>query len=289
MKPLVASLISLLWVASAEARLVLLYVDNPKEQVIRVASADEAKQLDSITDPMLVEKADPDPCVLPPPPFIPTVLTSDTSAAPRPAPPIKDTNLMRLLPKLAPEVGETISLYALSWQAPLEVRGMNTVAVPSEATLPRWVEKEFPKVIKAMAEHASRGALAARLMYGDLGGGGYQKADWETMGVVLPKSAPEDAAPFLTRQDFEFSKALEELTLRPRSAFRPHRVRFIARLPWNGKSQCPAALAYPALLKDLERRESSLLSALTGWPEGYTLSRQGIHPANPPEAPPRWP
>jgi hypothetical protein len=65
MKPTLFLLILLLWGTTAQARVVLLYVDNPAGPKVRAATLDEAKRLDEATDPVLIEKTDVDPCPVP--------------------------------------------------------------------------------------------------------------------------------------------------------------------------------------------------------------------------------
>ncbi len=288
MKPFALILFAFFLAARAEARLVLIYIDGNSGPYAETASAEEGILLDKATDPVLLEKPDADPCLLPPPAKILQPLASAPSPEARVLPKIKAKNISLLLPKLSLKKGETITLYSLSWERLLEVRGVSSVSFPSGATLPVWIEKEFPKAIQAMAEHGSTSGEAVRFMYADVGADGIQKSDWEKFGIVFPADSAADAAPFVTRQDFEFGPHLSELTVKPRTATRTHRVRFFTRPPWTGKPRCPAAKVYPALRKDLEAREASLLVALTGWSETYTLSRQGIRPPKKDLPPPPW-
>ncbi len=267
--------LTVLWAVCAEGRIAVLYVDNPAGVTVRVATPEEATRLDKATDPVLFEKTDPDPCVLPPPKAAPRLAAVGTSLAARgvSVPPTK--KLADLVTQLEPTMEETITVYGLSWDRLLEIRGLNLVSFPSEAVLPKWVEKEFPKTMEAVAE---RNSDTARLLYADLGAETLNRADWEKLGVQFPQDSASDAAPFFTRQDFAFHSGMKRVSLGVRAASRPHRVRFFTRVPWEGKSDCPAATNYRSMQKEWARKEALLLTTLTGWSESHVLSRQGIYP-----------
>lgn len=272
----------------ARGRVVLLYVDNPGGARVSVAPVSQAALLDAATDPVLWERPDPNPCA--PEVKAPegNLLERASSPEPRLVSAKSGVRLAEVLTGVPS--GEPVTLYSLSWERRLEIRGMTVVPFPTEGTLPGWVRSDFSRTTDTIAARAAKSAAAsALLLYADLGGAGLGSEQWREWGVTIPATASAGASPFLTRLDFPRRGSAEKLSLAESRSPRPHRVRFYIRSPWVGRATCAAAKAYPDFQKDRVQQESRLLSELTGWSLSYVLSRSGIFPSKSTVTIPPWP
>lgn len=253
-------------------RVVLLTTDNPTGKKTSVPAAGIVRALDEATDLALFERPDPDPCH----PLKKTetkLLARASSETPR------DVAAAADLPGLLRRAreGEDVTIYAVSWDRRLELRGLDATPVPTQATLPRWVEKDFSKAAAAVLSRTE--GTGAAVLYADLAPGGLDRSRWEALGVWFPKEAPRSAVPFLTRVDFRRPKRVDTIGFASKNISPRVRPELSIREPFTGRVACLEAAAWIRGEPERVRAESMVLHELTGWPLLYVLSRVGIHPS----------
>ena len=169
---------------------------------------------------------------------------------------------------------QDLIVYALSPRGQVELTNYRTVQIPSNETIPVFVESEFEEFYTSLFEtaHEKDRAVAFQEYAWDIRSCDPCSAtppsseELRKAGVfwVAPNESPDA---FITRLHVRYNRDTfpEDLIFQETSNRRNFQGRYILQHPFEGATNCPAGRDYTASLHERFEAEAQTLARLTGW------------------------
>ena len=166
---------------------------------------------------------------------------------------------------------QDLIVYALTKRGRVETTNYRTVKLPSDVDVPLYVREDFAPFYKAVFSEQVRkeNMTTVFLEYA-------WDMNWCDPCAATPLSREElqqlgvfwtDTGAFISRLHVRYDREHfpEDLVFQETSDRQNFQARYILRHPWNGSSQCDAAVSYRRDLRERQEREAQNLASLTGW------------------------
>ena len=183
---------------------------------------------------------------------------------------------------------QDLVIYLLSPEGRVELANYETRTVPSDVTLPEFVENEFGDVYQALFQksYERAGRDAAFLEYAwdmawcdPCAADPLNPAELRRAGVFWLDSSADLQAPnvYLTRLHVRYTPEQfpEDLMFRVTDNRENFQGRYILQRPFDGELNCERAEAYVVEVKERRSREAETLANLTGWPLADIRAKMG--------------
>lgn len=174
---------------------------------------------------------------------------------------------------------QELFIYVLTRNGRVETTNYRTVRLPSDVELPPWIKNEFGDFYRAMftrqVEEERKRAVFLEYAW-DMGWCDPCAADplsndeLRRLGVFWidrrqPSSGGQNV--FVTRLHVRYDAEHfpDDLMFKETGDRTNFQARYVLRHPWEGDSECDAARAYRARLRDRQEQEARALHDLTGW------------------------
>ncbi len=173
---------------------------------------------------------------------------------------------------------QDLVVYLLSPDGQVELTNYRTVKIPSDVTLPTYVEKQFAQFYQAMFDRSYQreNREVAFLEYAwsmqgcdPCSAEPLSAEELRQAGVfwVAPNRSPWESNVFITRLHVRYSrdKFPEDLVFQQTNNQEFFQGRYVMQHPYLGEATCPAAAAYRRSLPSRFEQEAQTLARLTGW------------------------
>jgi hypothetical protein len=173
---------------------------------------------------------------------------------------------------------QDLVVYLLSPDGQVELTNYRTVKIPSDETIPTYIEAQFTEFYRALFDRSYQreNREVAFLEYAwsmqgcdPCSAEPLSPDELRQAGVfwVAPNSSPWDTNVFITRLHVRYSrdKFPEDLVFQQTNNQDFFQGRYVMQHPYLGESSCPAAAAYRRSLPARFEQEAQTLARLTGW------------------------
>ncbi|HUJ12733.1 MAG TPA: DUF2330 domain-containing protein, partial [Thermoanaerobaculia bacterium] len=172
---------------------------------------------------------------------------------------------------------QELFVYALTRKGRVETTNYRTVKLPTDVDVPLYVRDDFAPFYKALFNEQVRKddmttvftEYAWDMNWCDpCAANPLSRDELHRLGVFwvdVNGSGASDV--FLTRLHVRYDRDHfpEDLVFQETGDRQNFQARYVLHHPWNGDSQCDAAMEYRRNLRDRQEREARNLASLTGW------------------------
>jgi hypothetical protein len=179
---------------------------------------------------------------------------------------------------------QDLTVYLLSPEGRVELENYRVAQIPSDVTVPEFVENEFPETYKAMFDTAyeREGKKAVLLEYAwdmawcdPCAAEPLSNEELTRAGVFWNVDDFNAPNVYLTRLHVRYTKETfpEDLMFRVTQNRENFQGRYILQRPFRGELTCESGQDYLVSVKDRQEQEAQTLANLTGWDYSEILAK----------------
>ncbi len=179
---------------------------------------------------------------------------------------------------------QDLTIYLLSPEGRVELENYRVAQIPSDVTVPEFVENEFPEMYKAIFDtaHEREGGKAVLLEYAwdmawcdPCAAEPLTNEELTRAGVFWNVDDFNAPNVYLTRLHVRYSKETfpEDLMFRATQNRENFQGRYILQRPFRGELTCAEGKEYLTQVKDRQEQEAQTLANLTGWDYSEILAK----------------
>ena len=195
---------------------------------------------------------------------------------------------------------QELFVYALTRKGRVETTNYRTVKLPTDVDVPLYVRDDFAPFYKALFNEQVRKddmttvftEYAWDMNWCDpCAANPLSRDELHRLGVFwvdVNGSGASDV--FLTRLHVRYDRDHfpEDLVFQETGDRQNFQARYVLHHPWNGDSQCDAAMEYRRNLRDRQEREARNLASLTGWEINDVRRKMNLASTPPPREKKWW-